>query len=95
MGLRTEVGPRLYLNTLAAAAANLTPLADRAIMVRRITITNVSASDTWTVSVGGREIMRFRILNTGNQRLLAIPTGAHRAQRRRIVRTFSIGAATS
>jgi hypothetical protein len=81
MGLRTEIGPRLYINFLAVAttpaagAANaLTPLADRAWRVRRIVIVNPSADDNWTVTVGGREIMRFRVLTAGNQRLLFIPT---------------------
>jgi len=72
--LKTEIGPRVYQDALAAAVLNYTPPFDRAAIVRRVVIQNPSASDTWQVIVGGREIMRFRVLTTGNQRLLFIPT---------------------
>src|SRR5258708_29909518 len=77
-GRRFEVGPRLYSQTIVVAATlALTPLPDRAAIVRRIAITGASANDNWTVVVGGREIMRFRVLTTGNQRLLSLPTSGN------------------
>src|SRR5437867_1505196 len=66
---RLEAGPRLYLRGAAVATLTFTPLFDRAAIVTDIRITAPSANDTWTVTVGGREIMRFRILTVGNQQL--------------------------
>lgn len=74
MALKTEIGPRVYQDALAAAVLNYTPPFDRAAIVRRIIIQNPSANDNWQVIVAGRELMRFRVLTTGNQRLLFIPT---------------------
>lgn len=73
--LKTEIGPRIYQDALAAAVLNYQPPFDRAAIIRRLCVSNVSANDTWTVTVGGREIMRFRILTTGNQRLLQPAVG--------------------
>lgn len=78
--IKTEVGPRVYLRTAAAATASYSPPNDRGAIVRRIVVDNVSANDNWTVTVSGRELMRFRVLTTGSQRLLFIPaaSGAYR-----------------
>lgn len=67
--LKTDLGGVVYQNVLSTASINVSPIADRAARVRRWSLTNPSASDDWQVIVGGREIMRFRNLNTGNQRL--------------------------
>ena len=72
--LLQQIGPRGYANAFAAAAPSWTPPYDRAWIVRRIVINNLSANDNWQVLVAGREIMRFRMLTTGNQRQLFIPT---------------------
>lgn len=74
MALKTDIGPRLYRYALAAATHTYTPLFDRAAMVKRITVDNPSANDLWTVTVGGRELMRFRVDTVGNQRPLIMPT---------------------
>lgn len=68
-----DIGSRIYRAAYAAATLTFTPLFDRAALVTRILVTNVSAADNWIVTVGGREIMRFRILTTGNQQLLGQP----------------------
>lgn len=74
MALKTQIGPRVYQDALAAAVLNYSPPADRAALIRRIVIQNPSANDNWQVIVGGRELMRIRVLTTGNQRALFIPT---------------------
>ena len=61
-----QVGPRVYTNGFAVATLSFTPVFDRAAKIRRFTINNVSAADNWTVTVGGREIMRVRHLTTDN-----------------------------
>lgn len=67
-----DVGGYVYAQNEAVATLSITPLFDRAAFVRRINLTNPSAADNWTVNVGGREIMRFRELTTGNQSLLRV-----------------------
>ncbi len=74
MSVKTEIGPRVYQDALAAAVLNYTAPNDRGAFIRRIVVQNPSANDNWQVIVGGRELLRFRILTTGNQRLLFIPT---------------------
>src|SRR5579859_790115 len=74
MAVKTEIGPRVYQEAIGAAVLNYSPPNDRAAIIRRISIQAVSGNDTWTVSVAGRELMRFRVLTTGNQRLLFLPT---------------------
>src|SRR6266702_1418750 len=74
MGLKTDIGPRIYRYALAAVTLSWTPLFDRAGLVKRIAITNPSANDLWTVNVGGRELMRFRVDTVGNQRVLIMPS---------------------
>jgi len=61
-----QVGPRVYANGFAVATLSFTPVFDRAAKLRRLFVNNVSAADNWTVTVGGREIMRFRHLTTDN-----------------------------
>lgn len=74
--LKTDVGGAIFPFGLATASLSISPLNDRALVVKRINITNVSASDNWTVSVGQRVLMTFRILTTGTQQLLAISDGS-------------------
>jgi hypothetical protein len=62
-----EAGPRIYPFVLAAATLAFTPLFDRAAIVTDVRITNPSANDNWTFSVGGRELFRGRVLTTGQQ----------------------------
>lgn len=68
--LKTEQGPFLYQFAKAAATLSFTPVADRAAVVRDISITSVSATDTWVVTCKGKDIMRFRIRSTGNQNVV-------------------------
>lgn len=68
----TDVGGYVYAQAEAAATLTITPLFDRAAIVRRINLANPSAADNWTVNVGGRELMRFRELTVGNQHLLRV-----------------------
>lgn len=65
---RLEIGPRIYRTGYAVSTLTFTPLFDRAAIVTSFQITNVSATDNWTVTVGGREIMRFRLSIVGNNR---------------------------
>lgn len=65
-----QVGPRVYTNGFGVATLSFTPLFDRAAKIRRIYINNVSAADNWTITVGGREIMRVRHLTTDNSAVL-------------------------
>lgn len=66
-----EVGPVVYDESLAVASRALSPLPDRALIVRDILIDNVSASDTWIVNTSGKELARFDIRTTGNQQPLS------------------------
>lgn len=69
-------GSRLYQKGNAVATLTVTPLPDRAAIVRRILLTKVSASDTWIISVGGQEVGRYVENTTGHQQLLSAPTGS-------------------
>jgi len=64
--LLRDIGGFGYAQNEGVATLSVTPLADRALMVTGVNITNESAADNWTVSVGGRELMRFRHLTPGN-----------------------------
>lgn len=66
----TEVGGLAYQYALAAASLQFTPLPDRAAMIMDMHIVNPSANDVWVVTVGGKEIMRFRLLTTGEQHVV-------------------------
>lgn len=68
--LKTEQGPFLYQFAKAAATLSFSPVSDRGALVRDISITSVSATDTWIVTSKGKEIMRFRIRSTGNQNVV-------------------------
>ncbi len=70
--LLPDVGGFFYDQTIAAATRTVTPLADRALILRRVGITSPSANDNWTINVGGRELARFRELTVGNQHLLRV-----------------------
>lgn len=70
--LRTEVGPRVYNQGLAVATLSTQPVFDRAAIVRRVDITNESATDDWQLIVGQREIMRVRHATVGMQRPLHV-----------------------
>lgn len=73
MATKLDVGPRIYQFAIAAATIAVSPLNDRALLVRRVLINNVSADDTWTFTCGGKEIFRTRVLTAGNQRLFLEP----------------------
>lgn len=76
----SDVGGVIYNFGVGVATLATSPLNDRALMVRRINVSNPSASDSWTVTVGGREIMRFRELSVGNQHLLRVADGTTNAK---------------
>lgn len=65
-----DVGPRQFHKVIAGASSTFTPLYDRAAIVRRILLDIPSATDTWTISVKGREVGRFRQDSLGNQQFL-------------------------
>lgn len=65
-----QIGPRGYVKGTTVATLSFTPLADRAAVVRRIVLTNISANDVWIVSVNGQEVGRFQENTLGNQQLL-------------------------
>lgn len=67
-----DVGGFIYDQAFGVATRTITPLADRALLARRINISNPSAADNWTINIGGRELARFRELTLGNQRLLRL-----------------------
>lgn len=70
--LLPDVGGYIYAQGQAVATLGIAPLADRALMARRVNISNVSANDNWTFSVGGRELFRVRQLTVGNQQLMLL-----------------------
>lgn len=71
-----DVGGVIYAQGEGVATLSITPLSDRALLVTRINLSNPSANDNWDVSVGGRVLMSFRELTTGNQQLLRlVPPG--------------------
>ncbi len=76
--LLPDVGGFIYAQAEAAATLTVSPLADRALVCRRINLSNVSANDNWTVNIGGRELARFRELNVGNQNMLRLADGDQR-----------------
>ena len=64
--LKTEFGSSLYQFVKAAATLSFTPRNDRAAKVTTVSITSVSATDTWVVTCKGKEILRYRIRSTGS-----------------------------
>jgi hypothetical protein len=62
-----DVGPRGYTFSIAAATKAYTPLYDRAAKVTDVRITNPSATDQWTFSVGGKELFRGYVYASGYQ----------------------------
>lgn len=68
--IKTEQGPFLYQFAKGAASMSFTPVADRGALVRRIGITQHSATDTWIISSKAKEIMRIRQHASGNNRIL-------------------------
>lgn len=72
--LLPDIGGFGYDQALAVATRTFTPLFDRAAVARRINISNPSAADNWTISVGGRVLATFRelALGIGNQHLLRV-----------------------
>lgn len=62
-----DIGPRGYTVSLAVATKAFTPLFDRAAKVTDVRITNQSATDQWTFSVGGRELFRGYVHASGYQ----------------------------
>jgi hypothetical protein len=77
VALKADVGGRVNAYTQAAAASlTYTPIADRAGIIRSVTIDNRSADDTWRLSIGGREIMAFRENSAGNQQLTRMLSAA-------------------
>lgn len=79
------IGGRGYHKTLDAATASFQPLLDRAAIVKRIIVTNVSASDNWVVSIQGQEVARYPVNTTGNQYML----GGGSSQWAKVVDLFS------
>lgn len=69
---RLELGGRGYNFGTGIATITQTPLADRANIITEISITNPSAADSWTLTVGGREVARFRIDTVGNNQALGV-----------------------
>lgn len=68
-----QVGPRGYTDSLAVATKIYTPLFDRAAHVTDVRITNASATDQWTFTVGGREIFRTLVFASGYQNVMGNP----------------------
>ena len=65
--IKTELGPFLYAYNTGVATLSFSPAADRGALVRRIAITQPSATDNWTVTVEGKQIFNFRVRSTGSQ----------------------------
>ena len=74
MPIKLDVGGLVYSRGLAAASLNFTPLYDRAALLRRLSLANESAADTWDLTIGGRVVSSFRQFNGGNQKLLQVGT---------------------
>lgn len=71
-----DIGGVVYAQNEGVATLPISPLADRALQVRRINLSNPSAADTWDITVGGRTLLSFRELTVGNQHLLRLaPSG--------------------
>lgn len=74
MPIKLDVGGEVYQYTVAGASQTFTPLFDRAALLTRVNLANVSAKDNWTLNIGGRDIAVFRHSTLGNQQLLqAVP----------------------
>lgn len=67
----TTVGPLVTHKALATASYTFTPQEPYAAKVTRITMTGVSAADTWILSVNGKELARFYEQTLGDQQLLS------------------------
>lgn len=65
----TDTGPRTFAYAKAVSSLSYSPPADREFLGTRILIQNPSAKDTWTVSVGGRELFRAIVDTVGNNQL--------------------------
>ena len=64
--LLRDIGGFGYAQSEAVATLSVSPLADRALFVTAVNLSNESAADNWTINVGGRELMRFRHLTAVN-----------------------------
>lgn len=61
-----DVGGQVYAQAEGVATLSFAPLADRAAFLTGLNVSNESAADNWTVSVGSRELFRFRHLSGAN-----------------------------
>lgn len=77
MATKLDVGGQVYQYTVGGASQTVTPLGDRAMLLKRINLSNPSAKDNWTLNIGGRDIAVFRHSTVGNQQLLqSAPPGS-------------------
>lgn len=72
MPLMPDVGPYEFLGERTITEIQYVPPADRDLELIGLLITNPSADDSWVVSVSGREMLRFRINQNGNQQVLGV-----------------------
>lgn len=75
MALKQDIGPYVYARGKAVSQLSYEPPGDREFYAAAIYINDPSASDTWYVNVGGRDIMRVLVNVTGNQQLFGGITG--------------------
>jgi hypothetical protein len=68
-----DIGSHAYHYAAAVNTLSLTPLNDRALVVTRIFVEEVSADDIWRVKTQGYEAGAFDIQTDGNQQPLAAP----------------------
>jgi hypothetical protein len=77
MPTKLDVGGIVYQYGIGVATLSVTPLFDRAMLLKRINLSQVSAKDNWTLTIGGRAVATFRQSTVGNQQLLtACPPGS-------------------
>ena len=76
--VKTDIGGFVDSYELAVATHSYTPQSDRAGRIVRMSLTNASANDTWRLTIGGREMLVFRHLTVGNQRLFLVPDETNR-----------------
>src|SRR5712691_5024036 len=70
MATKLEVGGLVYQFGVGVATSTYFPPYDRGALIKRINLSNPSARDNWTLTIGGREVARLRQHTAGNQQWL-------------------------
>lgn len=72
----SDIGPHGYHFDTAVATLALTPLSDRAAVIRKIYVDKVSADDVWRIKCAGKEVGAYDVQTDGVQQPLSAPQTA-------------------